>query len=182
MKIDVPLEKANRLINSGQVIMVSCADGKRSTIVTLAWSMPLCHQPSPLLAISLANKRFSYELIKRSGEFVVNIPGMDLFDEMMYCGTHSGRDVDKFKETDLTAFKAKKLIQAPAVKECIGHLECRLKAEHEAGDHKLLVGEIVAAYADKGLFDQRWLIDKVKLIYHLGDKYFTESGKEILAP
>ena len=182
MKIEVPLERANRLINSGQVIMVSCADGKRSTIVTLAWNMPLCHKPAPLLAISLANKRFSYELIKRSGEFVVNIPSVDLFDEMMYCGTHSGRDVNKFKETDLTAEKAKKLSFAPIIKECIGHVECRLKDEKEAGDHMLLVGEIVAACAEKALFDERWLIDKVKLIYHLGDKYFTTSDKEIIAP
>lgn len=180
MKIEVPLQKANRIINSGQVILVSCAYEKRANIITLAWNMPLSHIP-PLMAISLTKKRFSYDLIKKSGEFVVNVPSIDLFDEMFYCGTHSGRDVDKFKETDLTAQKANKLKTAPLIKECIGHLECRLKDEKDAGDHVIIIGDIIHASAEKALFDERWLVDKVKLIYHLGDKFFTTSEKEIVA-
>lgn len=180
MKVQVPLERANRIINSGQVIMVSCAHENRATIVTLAWSMPLCHKPA-LMAIALAKKRFSYELIKKSGEFVVNVPGIELFDEMLFCGRHSGRDTDKFKETGLTGMKAQVLKHAPVVKECIGHMECRLKDEKEAGDHVIVIGEIVEACADKRFFDERWMVDKVKLIYHLGDKYFTTPGEEIEA-
>ena len=180
MKIEIPLQKANRIINSGQVILVSCAFEKQANIITLAWNMPLSHNP-PLMAISLTRKRFSYDLIKKSGEFVVNIPPVELFDEMFYCGKHSGRDVDKFKETDLTAQKANKLTAAPLIKECVGHLECRLKDEKEAGDHVLLMGDIVYASAEKALFDERWKVDKVKLIYHLGDKFFTTSAQEIIA-
>jgi len=180
MKIDIPLEKANRIINSGQVILVSCAYEKRATIVTLAWNMPLAHKP-PLMAISLAKKRFSYELIKQSGEFVVNVPGIELFDEVVYCGTHSGRDVDKFKETNLTAERPRALKSAPLIKECIGHLECRLQGEKEAGDHIIVIGSIVRACADKRFFDEKWNVDKVKLIYHLGDKFFTTSAKQIIA-
>jgi len=180
MKIEIPLDKANRIINSGQVILVSCAFEKRANIITLAWNMPLSHKP-PLMAVSLTRKRFSYDLIKKSSEFVVNVPSIDLFEEMFYCGTHSGKDVDKFKETDLTAQKANRLTHAPLIKECIGHLECRLKDEKEVGDHVLLIGDIVYASAEKGLFDEKWKVDKVKLIYHLGDKFFTTSEKEIIA-
>ncbi|MCX5716196.1 MAG: flavin reductase family protein [Candidatus Omnitrophica bacterium] len=179
MKIDIPLNKANRLINSGQVIMVSSAYEKRASIITLAWNMPLSHNP-PLMAICLTKKRFTYELMKRSGEFVVNVPSTDLIDEMWYCGTHSGRDIDKFKETDLTAQRANKLTTAPIIKECIGHLECRIKDEKDAGDHVIVIGDIIHASAEKALFDERWLVDKVKLIYHLGDKFFTTSEKEIV--
>lgn len=180
MKIAVPLEKANRIINSGQLILLSCAFKKQANIITLAWNMPLSHNP-PLAAVSLAKKHFSYELIKKSGEFAINVPGIDLLDEAIYCGSHSGRDVDKFKETDLTALPANRLIHTPLIKECAGHLECRLKEEHEAGGHALLVGEIVYASANRELFDEKWKPDKIKLIYHLGGKYFTTSGEEIVA-
>lgn len=180
MKIEVPLEKANRIINSGQVILVSSAYEKKANIITLAWNMPLSHKP-PLMAISLTKKRFSYALIKKSGEFVVNIPSLELLDKVMYCGTHSGRDVDKFKETNLAPQKANKLKIAPLIKECIGHLECRLNYEREVGDHVLIIGEIIHASAEKELFDMRWKVDKIKLIYHLGDKFFTTSDKEIVA-
>jgi len=180
MKAEIPLERANRIINSGQVILVSSAFEKKANIITLAWNMPLAHKP-PLMAICITKKRFSYDLIKKSGEFAVNIPSIDLFDEMYYCGRNSGRNVDKFKETSLTAQKANKLTHTPLIKECVGHLECRLQQEKEVGDHVLIIGDIVHASAEKALFDEKWNVDKVKLIYHLGDKFFTTSGKEIVA-
>ena len=179
MKKEVSLERANRIINSGQVILVSSAYEDKSGIVTLAWSMPLSHKP-PLMAISIARKRFTYGLIKSSGEFVVNVPSADLLDAVMYCGTHSGRDVDKFKEAGLTAEKAVQLKSAPLVRECVGHLECRLDYEREAGDHILLIGSIVRASAEEKLFDEKWNVDKVRLLYHLGDRFFTTSEKEIV--
>jgi len=180
MKIEIPLKKANRVINSGQVVLLSCGYEGKNNITTLAWNMPLGHNPA-LMAISITSKRYSYDLLKKSGEFVINVPGIELFKEVVYCGTNSGRDVGKFKETKLTADKANKLKHAPLIKECIGHLECKVHSEREVGDHILIVGEIIAASARKELFDEKWLIDKVKLIYHLGDKIFTSSDKEIIA-
>jgi flavin reductase (DIM6/NTAB) family NADH-FMN oxidoreductase RutF len=180
MKIEIPLERANRIINSGQVMLVTSCFENRNNIITLAWNMPLAHKP-PLMAICITKKRFSYGLIKKSGEFIVNIPTLDLLDKVVYCGKNSGRDVDKFKETGFTAQKANKLTQAPLIKECIGHQECRLNFEKEVGDHVLIIGQIVHASAEKELFDEKWLVDRVKLIYHLGDKFFTTSEKEIIA-
>ena len=179
-KTEVPLEQANRIINSGQIILVSSAHGDRNNIITLAWNMPLTHKP-PMMAICITKKRFSYDLIKKSGEFAVNVPSLDLFKEVMYCGTHSGRDVDKFKETKLTAEKADKLKSAPLIKECIGHLECRVNFEKEVGDHIIVIGSIIRACAKREFFDEKWRVGKVKLIYHLGDKFFTTSDKEIVA-
>ncbi|MBI4336053.1 MAG: flavin reductase family protein [Candidatus Omnitrophica bacterium] len=180
MKAEVPLDKANRLINSGEVILVTSGYEDRNNIITLAWSMPLSHNPA-LMAVSVTKKRFSYGLIEKSGEFAVNVPGIGLFKEMIYCGTNSGRDVNKFKETKLTPVKANKLTHAPLIKECIGHLECRLNFKKEVGDHVLIIGEILHASAENELFDVKWRVDKTKLIYHLGDKVFTTSDKEIIA-
>lgn len=178
MKLEIPLSKANRIINSGQVVLVSSCYKDKSNIITLAWNMPLSHKP-PLLGISIAKTHLSAELIKKSEEFIINVPDFDLLDKVIYCGTHSGRDVDKFKETKLTLQKAKHLIKTPQIGECIGHLECYLRDIKEAGDHFLFMGEVIYASAGDDLFDETWNVDKIKLIYHLGGKFFTASDKKI---
>lgn len=179
MKIEIPLEKANRIINSGEVILVTSADDRDRNIITLAWHMPLSHNP-PLMAICVTKKRFSYGLIKKSQEFAVNIPTIALLEQVIYCGTHSGGDVDKFKEAKLTPEKANKLKYAPLIKECIGHMECRVNFEKEAGDHVIIAADIVYASAEKGLFDIKWKVSNAKLIYHLGDRFFTTPQNEIV--
>lgn len=180
MKIEVPKEKANRIINAGEVILVSCAYKDKTNIITLAWNMPLSHKP-PLLGISIAKTHLSAELIRKSEEFVVNVPDMDLLEGVIYCGTHSGREVDKFKEARLTKGTADRLIKTPIIKECIGHLECYLRDVKDAGDHLLFIGEVIYASARKDLFSEVWQVDKVKLIFHLGGKFFTGSDKKIEA-
>jgi flavin reductase (DIM6/NTAB) family NADH-FMN oxidoreductase RutF len=180
MKKEVPKEKANRIINSGQVILVTCAHKDKTNIITLAWNSPLSHKPA-LLGISVAKTHLSAELIKASEEFIVNVPDLDLLQSVVYCGSHSGREVDKFQESGLTAQKANRLIKAPLIKECIGHLECYLADVKEAGDHFLFIGEVIYACAEDKLFADTWQVDKVKLIFHLGGKFFTTSDKQITA-
>lgn len=181
MKIDIPLNKANRLINSGQVVLVSSAYKDKLNIITLAWNMPLSHKP-PLLGISVAKTHLSSELIEKAEEFIVNVPSLDILDKVIYCGRHSGRDVDKFREAGLTPKKANRLTLTPLVGECIGHLECYLRDIKEVGDHNLFLGEVICASAEEDLFLDTWQVDKVKLIYHLGGRFFTSSDKKIEEP
>jgi flavin reductase (DIM6/NTAB) family NADH-FMN oxidoreductase RutF len=178
MKIEIPKEKANRIVNSGQVILVSCAYKDKANIITLAWNTPLSHKPA-LLAISVAKVHLSAELIQKSQEFIVNVPSLDLLDSVVYCGTHSGRDIDKFQKANLTPEKANRLIKTPLIKECVGHLECYLRDVREAGDHLLFIGEVIFACAQEDLFKETWQPDKVKLIFHLGGKSFTSWDKKI---
>lgn len=178
MKKEISLLRANRLINSGQVVLVSCGYEKKKNIITLAWDMPVSHKP-PLCVVSISTNHFSSELIKKSGEFVINVPSLQLLDKVVYCGSHSGRDVDKFKEVQLSAVKANKLKTAPLISECIGHLECILKEEKETGDHILFIGEVIFASAEEKFFSEFWDVNKVKLIYHLGGRVFTSSDKII---
>jgi len=125
----------------------------------------------------VGKERFSAELIKGSGEFIVNIPDWDLMEQVLYCGTHSGRDVDKFKETKLTPEKAGKLLKTPKIKECIGSIECSVIDGIEIGDHILFSGEVLYAEAEEDLFkDGVWDIEKAGLIYHLGEKCFMKSS------
>uniref|UniRef100_A0A7C1NBX7 Flavin reductase family protein n=1 Tax=candidate division WOR-3 bacterium TaxID=2052148 RepID=A0A7C1NBX7_UNCW3 len=176
MKVEVQASQANRLINSGNVVMVSCAHQDRSSIITIAWHCPVSFKP-PALAIAVGKSRFSAELIQKSGEFVVNIPDWNLFDAMLYCGTRSGRDEDKFAGAKLTPEKAVKLLRAPKIRECIGAIECSLIDRVEVGDHYLFLGEVVYAEVEEELWtDGSWKPETAQLIYHLGGSRFMKPG------
>jgi len=174
-KISTPI--ANRLINSGPVVLVTTSWQGKANIITIAWQTPVSHTPM-LVAISVGKTRYSHELLEKSKEFVINIPAVDLLKETAFCGSVSGRKVDKFKESGLTPIKADK-VNAPLIKECIGHLECKLVEIVPCGDHTILVGEVVTAWADEELFDGYWIVDKAKLIHHLGGTKYTTPDKRI---
>jgi len=180
-KVDVSMDSAYRLLHPRNTILVTCVgkDGKPN-IITLAWSMPVSWNP-PIVAISIAPKRYSHKLIEETKEFVINIPTMNIVKETLYCGRVSGRSVDKFKETKLTAAPAKR-VKAPIIEECIAHLECKVEKQITVGDHTLFLGKIVAAYADEGIFDETFDIKKAKLVYHLGGDAFTTLGDETVVP
>ncbi len=121
-------------------------DGRRS-ICPLGWKMNTSITP-PMMAISVAPTRFTHDLIAKSGEFVLAWPGEDLADATLFCGTRSGRDVDKFEETGLTPIKGEH-VKAPLIKECIANLECRLTGQMVSGDHTIFAGEILAAWVNE---------------------------------
>ncbi|UCE29924.1 MAG: flavin reductase family protein [Candidatus Bathyarchaeota archaeon] len=169
------------MLHPKQVVLVSCIDSTgKANVITLAWCMPASIHP-PLLVISIAPKRYSHKLIEEAKEFVVNIPAMNLVKETLFCGRRTGRKHDKFKETQLTPLPAK-IVQPPIIKECVAHLECRLHQQTTTGDHTLFIGEILAAYADEGIFDGKYNIHKTKPIYHMGGDDFTTLIPEITSP
>ncbi len=176
MKVEIPKDKATRLINFGGLILVSSCYKDKSNIITLAWHTPISKNPA-LLGIAIAKSHLSYELIKKSEEFIINIPSLDIIKQAVFCGSISGRSVDKFKESGLTSEKADRLITTPRIKECIGHLECYLRDIKEIGDHGLFIGEVIFASAQEDFFNDIWQIDKAKLILHLGGKFFTSSSE-----
>ena len=180
-KIDVSIDLAYRLLHPRNTILVTCIgnDGKPN-IITLAWSMPVSLNP-PIVAISIAPKRYSHKLIEETKEFVINIPTIEILKETLYCGRVSGRNVDKFKETSLTPAPAKK-VKAPIIKECITHLECIVERQITAGDHTLFLGKVVAAYTNEGVFDETFDVRKAKLVYHLGGDAFATLRDEVIVP
>lgn len=180
-KIDVDMDLAHRLLHPRNTILVTCSSPEgKANIITLAWSMPVSWNP-PLVAISIGLRRYSHKLIEETKEFVVNIPTMEIVKETLYCGKVSGREFDKFKETKLTPAPAKK-VKVPVIKECIAHLECKLRQQVSAGDHTLFIGEVVAAYVNEGIFDRIFNIKKVKPVYHLGGDKFATLTDEVVVP
>ncbi len=180
-QVDIGLSSAHRLLHPMHTALVSCIgnDG-RPNIITLAWVMPTSIRP-PLIAMSIAPKRHSYHLIEETEEFVVNIPTMRILRETLFCGRKSGRSHDKIKELDLTILPARK-VKSPIIGECVAHLECKLRSNFVTGDHTSFIGEIIEAYADKGVFKEKYDLERASMIFHLGDNDFATLKPKIHTP
>lgn len=172
VKTQVTMSSAYRLMHPMHTVLVSCV-GKagKPNITTLAWAMPTSMNP-PLVAISLAPGRHSHTLIEESGEFVVNIPTMEILQAVYACGSLTGRSFDKFKKANLTPMPSKK-VKAPSIRECVAHIECTVEEKFTTGDHTLYVGKIVDAYADQGVFADGFDLKKARLLYHVGGNNFA---------
>ena len=145
-----------------QVVMVTTisATGKPN-IITLGWAMPTSGSP-PMCAVSIGLTRYSHVLLGEVPEFVLTFPAEDMEEGMLFCGTKSGREVDKFQEAGLTALPAA-VVRPPLIGEAVTNMECRLAGTHRTGDHTIFVGEIVAAHhTARG----------VRRLYNLGDGGF----------
>jgi flavin reductase (DIM6/NTAB) family NADH-FMN oxidoreductase RutF len=154
------------------VVLVSCGHGKQANIITIAWTGILCSNP-PQVGIGVQPARHSHGLIQETGEFVLNIPGEGLLDEVEYCGFVSGRNADKFASRGLTPIRGT-AIQTPVIAECPINLECRLVHTLPLGSHDLLVGEVVAVQLSEEVLDERGRVDNAKLkpILFTGDAYW----------
>jgi flavin reductase (DIM6/NTAB) family NADH-FMN oxidoreductase RutF len=128
-------------------VLVTAASGGKANLTAVEWLMPVSEKP-PSLAFSLANTSMTLDLICSSMEFCVAIPGEKLRDAVLLCGTTSGKFIDKFEEAKLTQVKAEK-VGAPLVLEAMAGIECKVLSYTNAGDHSIVVGEIVFVHEPK---------------------------------
>jgi len=165
--------KPSTMLNPVPVVMVTCADKNgKPNIITLAWVGTVNSDP-PMVSISVRKQRYSYELLKESGEFVINLPTRNLTFVTDFCGVKSGRDTDKFEAMKLTAQGASK-VQAPLIKECPVNLECVVRQVVELGSHDLFLAEVVATNVDESLLDEngRLNLHNAGLISYSHGEYF----------
>ncbi|MCD7956846.1 MAG: flavin reductase family protein [Lachnospiraceae bacterium] len=138
-------------------VMVSCVrPGGRPNIITVAWAGTICSSPA-MISISIKPERYSYAIIRETGEFVVNLTTGKLARAADYCGVRSGRDVDKFQETRLTAAPAAH-VAAPLIEESPVNIECRVRDVIELGSHHMFLSEVLGVDVDS-----RYLDDKGRL-------------------
>lgn len=154
------------------VVLVSCGHGEKANIISIAWTGVLCSNP-PQVGIGVRPDRHSHGLIQETGEFVVNVPGEGLLDEVEYCGFVSGRDADKFARQGLTPVPGSAM-RTPIIAECPINLECRLVHTLPLGSHDLLVGEVVAVQLSEEVLDGRGRVDndKLKPVLFTGNEYW----------
>ena len=163
------------------VVLVTCQDeGAKPNIITLAW-VGVANSDPPMISIAIRPERHSHGIIKRTGEFVANLPTTAILKEMDFCGVASGSKVDKFSMTHLTPLPAGK-VKAPLIKECPVNLECRVKQVLALGSHDLFLGEVVAAHMDTEIQDEKGRIDigKTKLFaFCAGAMEYWSLGERI---
>jgi len=173
MKTEGNIKKYHHYAFPMQTILVTCNDNTGKTnIITLAWHTPISHQP-PLYGISIAPKRYSHALIKKSKEFVINFIPYSLAKAAQFCGTHSGQSTEKLWKTRLTLAPSKKL-STPLIKEGYAHVECKLIKSAPFGDHTLFVGEVLSVSADAKAFKNELLrTDQIHPLYYIGENMYT---------
>lgn len=159
-------------------VMVSCGNMEKSNIITVAWTGVLNTNPA-MVYISVRPTRYSYNLIKESGEFVINLTTKDLAYATDWCGVKTGAKVDKFAEMHLTKEKAK-FVKCPMIKESPVSVECKVKEIKELGSHHMFVAEVLAINADEKYIDEKGAFDisKCDLIAYSNGNYYS-LGKKI---
>lgn len=140
------------MLNPVPAVMVSCGDENEKNIITIAWTGIINSDP-PMTYVSVRKERHSHDIIKRTGEFVINLTTEKLAFATDYCGVKSGRDVDKFKEQKLTA-EASQVVKCPSIGESPVNIECRVTEVKELGTHDMFMAEIVSVSVDEDLMDE----------------------------
>ena len=173
--------KPGTMLNPVPAVMVSCGTEEEHNIITVAWTGIVNSEP-PMTYVSVRKQRHSHDMIAKTGEFVINMTTEKLAFATDYCGVRSGRDVDKFKEQNLTPVKGEK-VNCPVIKESPVNLECKVVEVHEYGSHDMFVAEIVNVQVDEELMDERGRIrlDQAGLLAYNHGEYFglkkTPIGK-----
>lgn len=159
-------------------VMVSCGDMEKSNIITVAWTGIINTNPA-MCYISVRPERYSYNIIKETGEFVINLTNKDLAYATDWCGVKSGKNVDKFKEMKLTKENCN-FVNCPSIKESPVSIECKVKEIKELGSHHMFMAEVLSIDADEKYIDEKGAFDisKCNLIAYANGKYF-ELGKQV---
>ncbi|MEE0514815.1 MAG: flavin reductase family protein [Emergencia sp.] len=164
--------KPGTMLNPVPAVMVTCADGESSNIITIAWTGIINSDP-PMTYVSVRKERYSHRLIKESGEFVINLTTEELAKATDFCGVRSGRNIDKAAETGLS-FVPAEIVGCPMISESPVNIECRVTEIKELGSHDMFMAEIVKVHADEKLFDEngRLCLEKAGLISYSHGEYF----------
>lgn len=172
--------KGSVVLNPVPVVLVTCKnlEGK-DNVFTVAWVGTVCSKP-PMLSISIRPERLSYDYIKETMEFTINLPSKKQTKEVDFCGVRSGRQIDKIKECAFTLQEGEK-VKSSYIKECPVNIECKVKDIIELGSHDMFIAEVLCSHIDENLFDEKDKIhfEKANLISYSHGEYFSLSKESI---
>ena len=159
-------------------VLVSCAAPDRApNIFTAAWTGTVCTNP-PMVSISVRPERYSHRMIKETGEFVINLTTEALVSAVDYCGVRSGRDVNKWKEMNLTPIPSQK-VKAPSIAESPVNIECQVERVENLGSHDMFVAKVVVVQVEEKYMDERGgfhLENAQPIVYSHGEYFMLGSS------
>ena len=170
--------KGSTLLNPEPPVLVSCGSMEAANLITIGCTGTICTQPS-MVSISVRPERYSYQLIKASDEFVINLPTRKLVRAVDWCGVKSGRDYDKFAEMKLTPLPAS-TVSCPILAESPVNLECQVTQVIPLGSHDLFLAKVTAVDVDEALLDEKGklCLERADLIVYSHGEYFS-LGKQL---
>ena len=172
------LWKPGNMIYPLPAVMVSVTDGEgHDNIITVAWTGTVCTNPA-MAYISVRPSRYSYDMIRKTGEFVINLTTEKLAFATDFCGVRSGRDVDKFRKLNLTKEKAQ-FVSAPMIGEAPVSIECRVREVKELGSHDMFLADVLAVHADEAYMDKnnRFRLNDAGLLVYSHGEYLAGGRK-----
>lgn len=167
----IQFKKPGNMLYPVPAVMVTCAEGDRKNIITVAWAGTVCSDP-PMVSVSVKKERYSYNIIKKSGVFVINLVGEELAYACDFCGVKSGRDTDKFEACGL-AYTPGPLSGVPMLDASPVSVECRVKEIIPLGSHDMFLAEVLAVHAEERYMDEkrRFHLEDAGLIAYSHGKY-----------
>lgn len=171
--------KPGNMVYPLPAVMVSTADREgNDNIITVAWTGTVCTNPA-MLYISVRPERYSYHMLRESGEFVVNLTTEKLAKATDWCGVRSGRDFDKWKEMHLTRGKAEKLTYAPIIQESPVNIECKVTEVQELGSHHMFLAKVEAVQVDESYMNEtgKFELNDTQLLAYSHGEYYTLGKK-----
>ncbi len=171
--------KPGNMLYPVPVVMISCGnEGVTPNIITVAWAGTICSDPV-MVSISVRPERHSHQMIKESGEFVINLTTKDLAYATDWCGVKSGRDVDKFQQMKLTPGKANHLQYAPIIAESPVNLECKVREIKELGSHHMFIAEVVGVQVSEKYMNEtgKFELNEQDLVAYSHGEYFVLGEK-----
>lgn len=167
---DLPVERVRAYLEPGPIVLVSSAHGDERNVMAMGWHTILEFSPS-LLGCVISSGNHSFDLIRRSGQCVINLPSADLIDLVVAIGNVSGRDGDKFEQFGIASEPAVE-VDAPLLSACFGHFECRIADDALVDRYNFFILEIVrASIATRPKHP--------KTLHYTGDGVFVQSGKVV---
>ena len=170
--------KAGNMLYPVPAVMVSCGrPSEKPNIITVAWTGTVCSSPA-MVSVSIRPERYSYDIIKETGEFVINLTTSSLAYATDYCGVKSGRDTDKIKDMKLRLLPGEK-VGAPLIEQSPVNIECKVMQTLRLGTHDMYLAQVVAVHADEAYMDEkgRFSLDKADPIAYSHGSYYTLGRK-----
>lgn len=165
--------KPGNMVYPLPAVLVTCRDKDgNDNVLTVAWTGTVCTNP-PMAYISVRPSRYSYQMIKDTGEFAINLTTEELSFATDFCGVQSGRDVDKFEKCNLHKEEADE-INVPLIVESPVNIECRVKEAHEYGSHTMFVADVLAVHADESYMNEtgKFELEKANLLAYSHGTYY----------
>jgi len=172
-KKTLPLSNVYKLLEPGPVVLVSSCLNHHANIMTMSWQTMMDFEP-PVIGCVISNRNYSFDMIKKTKQCVINIPDMSLAKQVVACGNSTGRKVDKFNKFNLSATPAA-MVKAPLIDECFANLECKVIDTRMVNQYNLFILEVVHAWVSTSS-------KKYKTIHHAGNGVFVVDGKIIKLP